>query len=318
MWQAFLDHCLPDPEDQILLQHWGGLALLQRNLPQVILLLTGTGGGGKGTVAGVIRRLVGDENCSELRTQHLGTRFEAGLFHDKTLLIGADVPPDFLSQDSSIFLKAMTGGDRIIAEFKGKREVKPMLGDWNVLVTANSRLKVNIQGDLGAWARRLLLLDFSQPKPATVISHYDDVMMDKEGSGILNWFLVGAQSLRSVLQSGKPFPVTLKQRARIDNLLSESDSVRYFITNHVQPSSMGADTITRSELFEAYLQLCGAREWSPEPSKRFQTRATDLMLEIHQSTVSQHLNRQNHDDGGDRGWIRVMLTGLHDLDSQGL
>lgn len=313
IWQAFLDHCLPDPDDQRLLQHWGGLALLQRNMPQVILLITGTGGGGKGTVAGVIRRIVGDENCTELRTQHLGGRFEAGLFHDKTLLIGADVPPDFLSCDSSAFLKAMTGGDRIIAEFKGKSQVKALVGDWNVMVTANSRLKVNVQGDLGAWARRLLLLDFSQPKPTTVISHYDDVMIDKEGSGILNWFLTGAQSLRIVLQSGSPFPVTPKQRARIDNLLSESDSVRYFITNHVQSSSMGADCITRAELFEAYLQMCGNKEWSPEPNKRFQTRASDLMLEIHQATPTQHLNRESRDDGGDRGWVRVVFTGLHDV-----
>lgn len=313
MWQAFLDHCLPDQDDQRLLQHWGGLALLQRNRPQVILLLTGTGGGGKSTVAGVVRRLVGDENCTELRTQHLGGRFEAGLFHDKTLLIGSDVAPDFLSCDSSAFLKAMTGGDRIIAEFKNKNGVKTLVGDWNVIVTANSRLKVNVQGDLGAWARRLLLLDFSQPKPSTVIPNYHDVMIDKEGPGILNWFLAGAKSLRLVIESGRSFPITPTQRHRVDNLLSESDSVRYFITNHVQASSMAADCITRSELFEAYLQLCGAKEWSPEPNNRFQRRAAELMLELHQATATEHLHRDNREDSGDRGWIRVVFTGLHDL-----
>ena len=93
-------------------------------------------------------------------TAHLGSRFELANFHDRTLLIGSDVPPDFLSCEESQQLKALTGGDRLSVEFKGKSGAKAVVGDWNVIVTANSRLKVNVQGDLGAWSRRLLLLEF--------------------------------------------------------------------------------------------------------------------------------------------------------------
>jgi putative DNA primase/helicase len=315
MWQAFLDHALPEADDQLLLQHWGGLALLQRNEPQVILLLTGTGGGGKGTVAGVIRRLVGDENCSELRTNHLGGRFETGLFHDKTLLMGADVAPDFLSCEGSSFLKAMTGGDRIVAEFKNRNGVKTLIGDWNVIVTANTKLRVNVQGDLGAWSRRLLLLDFSQPKPETVIPRYHDVMIEKEGPGILNWFLAGAESLQRELKQGRAFPVTQKQRARIESLLSESDSIRYFITNHIVSTSMAADNITTSELFEGYLRMCSEKEWTSEPEKRFQRRAAELMLEVHQAIPTNHLNRSNREDSGHRGYLRVAFHRLDEAHS---
>lgn len=307
-WQAFLDHALPQEDDQVLLQRWGGLALLQRNRPQVILLLTGTGGGGKSTVAGVIRRLVGDENCSELRTQHLGGRFELSTFHDRTLLIGSDVAPDFLNCDGSQLLKALTGGDRLNVEFKGKSGAKAVVGDWNVVITANSRLKVNVQGDLGAWSRRLLLLDFSQPKPARVIPNYHEVMVEQEGSGILNWFLRGAQDLCGHIKAGKSFPISDRQRAAIDNLLGESDSVRCFITDHVRGSAMGCDCITTDELYTGYLQMCSSREWSPEPERRFQRRAADLMLEIHQAVPSNHIRRQG-DDGNDlRGYMKVTLT----------
>ena len=38
-------------EDITLLQNWCGLALLGRNIPQVMLILSGTAGGGKGTIA---------------------------------------------------------------------------------------------------------------------------------------------------------------------------------------------------------------------------------------------------------------------------
>ena len=308
MWQAFLDHALPEREDQVLLQRWGGLALLQRNRPQVILLLTGTGGGGKSTVAGLVRRLVGDENCSELRTNHLGSRFELGNFHDRTLLIGSDVPPDFLNCEESQFLKALTGGDRLAVEFKGKSGAKAVVGDWNVIVTANSRLKVNVQGDLGAWSRRLLLLDFSQPKPEKVIPNYHDVMIEREGSGILNWFLEGAEDLCRVMQAGRPFPVTERQRAMIDNLLSESDSVRYFVVNHIRASSMSSDSITSEELYAAYMAMCNNKEWGPEPDKRFQRRAAELMLEIHQAIPSNHIHRSDGQQQQARGYMKVVLT----------
>jgi P4 family phage/plasmid primase-like protien len=312
MWQAFLDHALPDKDDQKLLQHWGGLALMQRNRPQVMLLLTGTGGGGKSTVAGVVRRLVGDENVGELRTQHLGGRFEAATFFDRTLLLGSDVAPDFLSCEEAAFLKALTGGDRISVEFKGRNTQKQMVGDWNVLVTANSRLRVNIQGDMGAWARRLLLLDFSQPKPAVTIPNYHDVLIQAEGPGILNWFLAGAESLSAHLDAGRTFPITPAQRQRIDDLLSESDSIRFFIVNHVRRSSFPTDCITSEALFNAYLQMCSSKDWASEPQRRFQLRANDLMLEVHQAMRSKHLDRDNREDSGQRGYAKVTLCNLED------
>lgn len=314
MWEAFLDHALPEKEDQLLLQRWGGLAMLQRNRSQVMLVLTGTGGGGKSTVAGVVRRLVGDENCSELRTNHLGGRFEVASFHDKTLLIGSDVAPDFLNCDGSQVLKALTGGDRLNAEFKGKSGLKALVGDWNVLVTANSKLKVNVQGDLGAWSRRLLLLDFSQPKPQKVIPNYHDVMIENEGSGILNWFLSGAEDLIRIMRDGHSFPMTDRQRGMVDDLLSESDSVRCFIVNHVRPSSMTSDSVTSDELYHAYLQMCSYKEWSPEPEKRFQRRASDLMLEIHQAMKSNNLGRSGEGDSGQRGYLKVTLVFLDPLE----
>ena len=311
-WQAFLDHALPDQHDQKLLQHWGGLTLMQRNRCQVFLLLTGTGGGGKGTVVSLIRRLVGEDNVGELRTDHLAGRFEAGLLMSKTLLVGADVQPDFLQTDGASRLKAWTGGDYLQAEFKGRSETGSVLGEWNVVVTANSRLRVKIEGDLGAWSRRMLLLEFNQPKPEVVVPNYHDVLLREEGPGILNWFLVGAESLNQLIDGGKPFPLTPRQRQRVDDLLSESDSIRYFIVNHVRRSSMSADTITSEELFAAYLQMCSSKDWASEPQRRFERRAADLMLEVHQANKSVHLDRENREDAGKRGYRNVCLCNIED------
>jgi hypothetical protein len=102
--------------------------------------------------------------------------------------------------------------------------------------------------------------------------------------------------------------MTLRQRQRIDDLLSESDSVRYFITNHVRRSSMSADNVTSEELFNGYLQMCAAKDWASEPQRRFQQRAADLMLEIHQAVPSKHVGRTNGYDDGKRGYLHVMLV----------
>ena len=312
-WQAFLDHALPDKDDQKMLQHWGGMALMQRNRCQVFLLLTGTGGGGKGTMVSLIRRLVGEDNVGELRTDHMAGRFEAGLLMSKTLLVGSDVQPDFLQTDSASRLKAWTGGDYLQAEFKGRSEAGSVLGEWNVVVTANSRLRVKIEGDLGAWSRRMLLLEFNQPKPEAVVPNYHDVLLREEGPGILNWFLAGAESLNQLIDGGKPFPLTTAQRQRVDDLLSESDSVRYFIVNHVRRSSMAADCVTSEGLFHGYLQMCSAKDWQSEPEKRFQRRAAELMLELHQAMRSEHLARENGYDSGKRGYRHVMLVGMDEM-----
>lgn len=85
------------PENDIeTLQLYCGQCLLGINFYQKLLLLTGTPGGGKGTLVSIIRAIVGEANSVELRTEHLGERFELARFIGKTLLIGSDVPSDFL------------------------------------------------------------------------------------------------------------------------------------------------------------------------------------------------------------------------------
>ena len=68
------------PDDVSLVQRYAGACLLGRNLAQKILVLTGTAGGGKSTWLEILERILGSENCSELRTEHLSERFEIARF----------------------------------------------------------------------------------------------------------------------------------------------------------------------------------------------------------------------------------------------
>jgi len=294
-------------EDDVgLLQNWCGLALLGRNIPQVMLILSGTAGGGKGTIVNIIHGIIGERNIHQLRTEHLGSRFETSFYHDKTLLCGADVEPNFLNTPAAHHLKALTGNDLMTTEHKGSSESNMLRGDFNILVTCNSRLMVKLQGDAEAWARRLLWVEFNQPKAAKPIHGFDTWLLRNEGSGILNWMLEGAVRLLAVLDSHEPFPLTAEQRERVNNLLSESDAARTFIMTGVERSAFPLDCVTSTDLFAGYLAFCDERGWTPLSQRGFEMKAKDLMVQIHRACPTNRINRVDH-AGGQRGYQGVVL-----------
>ena len=303
-------------DDITLLQNWCGLALLGRNIPQVMLILSGTAGGGKGTIVNVIHGIVGERNIHQLRTEHLGSRFETSFYHDKTLLCGADVEPNFLNTPAAHHLKALTGNDLMTTEHKGSSVSDLLRGDFNILVTCNSRLMVKLQGDAEAWARRLLWVEFNQPKAARPIHGFDAWLLRHEGSGILNWMLEGAVRLLAVLDVHEPFPLTAEQRERVNNLLSESDAARTFILTGVERSPFPLDWVTSTELFAGYLAFCDERGWSPLAQRAFEMKAKDLMVQIHRACPSKNLSRKEG-FGGQRGFQGVVLKQGAEVESGG-
>jgi P4 family phage/plasmid primase-like protien len=293
-------------DDITLLQNWCGLSLLGRNIPQVMLILSGMAGGGKGTIVNIIHGIIGMADIHQLRTEHLGSRFETSFYHDKTLLCGADVEPNFLNTPAAHHLKALTGNDLMTTEHKGSSMSNLLRGDFNILVTCNSRLMVKLQGDSEAWARRLLWVEFNQPKAAKPIHGFDAWLLRHEGAGILNWMLEGAVRLLAVLDANEPFPVTTEQRKRVNNLLSESDAARTFIMTGMERSAFPLDCVASTDLFAAYLAFCDERGWTPLSQRAFEMKAKDLMVQIHRACPTNRINREDH-AGGQRRFHGVVL-----------
>ena len=293
-------------DDITLLQNWCGLSLLGRNIPQVMLILSGMAGGGKGTIVNIIHGIIGVADIHQLRTEHLGSRFETSFYHDKTLLCGADVEPNFLNTPAAHHLKVLTGNDLMTTEHKGSSMSNLLRGDFNILVTCNSRLMVKLQGDSEAWARRLLWVEFNQPKAAKPIHGFDAWLLRHEGAGILNWMLEGAVRLLAVLDANEPFPVTTEQRKRVNNLLSESDAARTFIMTGMERSAFPLDCVASTDLFAAYLAFCDERGWTPPSQRAFEMKAKDLMVQIHRACPTNRINRGDH-AGGQRGFQGVVL-----------
>ena len=291
------------PEDAVLLQRFAGLFLLGDNIIQRFLVLDGTPGGGKGQLSIVLQNVVGTINCTQLRTEHLGERFELFRFLKKTLLYGADVPADFLNTKGASHIKSLVGGDLLDAERKGGNGSHPVEGRFNVLLTSNCRLRVKLEGDVGAWKRRTTIVRYENPPPEKKIPDFGKLLIETEGSGILNWALLGLALLLQDIRETGDIRLTDRQRGVVSSLMAESDSLRMFLQEHVE-GSVGC-SLTVKEIIEAYAEYCPTKGWNPLPITVIQRQLEGLMLELFHVVKSNSCG----DNGKDRGFRQVRFIG---------
>lgn len=278
------------PEDVELLQKFAGMYLLGYNRAQRLLILDGEAGRGKTQFANAMQAVVGMVNVTQLRTKHLAERFELYRYLKRTLLVGVDVDPDFLSTKGAAVLKGLVGGDWFDAEQKGGTGSFQVQGNFNVLITSNARLHVRLQGDVGAWRRRLSIVRYEAPPPSRKVHDFGGLLARTEGSGILNWALLGAQKVLSEIpDGGGDFVMTPRQRDVVDSLLAESDSLRHFLQDRLIADTYG--DVTCNEIVEAYAAYCPELKWQPLPITEVQTKLEGLMLELFGVTKRHDIKR---------------------------
>jgi len=268
-----------DDDDIALLQYYAGQCLLGRNLTQTILILHGPGGTGKGTCSNVLQQIVGMRNCQELRTDHVSERFELYRYIGRTLLYGADVEPGFLRTPGAHMLKKLVGDDLLSPEGKNSNSSFTIRGNFNVLVACNKRLSVRLAGDVSAWRRRLRIISFREPaKPRPVIIGLDQMLMEQEGAGILNWMILGAAQVLADKRARRTRPLSDAQRERLDTLLGMSDSMRLFLEARVEKRK--GESLEKNDLLEAYADYCGDQRWEPLSEIAARKELNNRMLEM--------------------------------------
>ncbi len=289
--------------DVDILQKYVGQCLLGKNTSQKFLLLTGTAGGGKSTLINIIEQLVGRQNCTELRLEHLGNRFELQRLIGKSLLTGKDVKSNFLNTPGAYKLKALTGSDIMTIEKKGKNESSDIVGNFNAIIASNNRLSISLDGDYDAWFRRLLWIRYENTPPANPITDFDQKLLKEEGPGILNWALSGATK---ILLAGGQIKLTDEQRKLIEDYLASSDIVGHFTKTCVERGEK-SDTLTVSELHLEFHQFCARQNCLPLPGRIFYGKLGDAMLSLHHVPKRTDVSR---DGKNQRGFYGVRLKSV--------
>lgn len=256
------------PDDQRILQRYLGQCLLGENISQTILILRGPAATMKSTTQNIAVKLIGEVNTETLRPEHLGSRFEKARFYGRTLLIGSDVSRNFLSAEASHNLKSLVGGDKTSTEVKNVQGGPVIRGVFNICITSNVDLHIKLDGDRLAWKRRLIILDYFTSPVKAVIPDYASYIIAKEGPGMLRWAVEGAAALLMSVGKSEMMPLSDVQTRRVDDLLSQSDSVNVFVATCVVKDQ--ASHIAGSQLHEAYESYCDLRGWSPVSKRDFE------------------------------------------------
>ena len=220
-------------------------------------------------------------------------------FVGRTLLTGKDVSPTFLMRKGAHVLKALVGGDLLDVEKKCANERVQIRGNFNVGITCNSQLKVKLEGDAGAWERRLMIVDYNKAKPAKPEPCFADRLIREEGQGILAWMMEGAQELLADIEQHGDYALTFAQKERVTQLLSESDSVRQFVDTCVWPET--DSTISSSELISAYGAFCEDKAWEGFDAHEARRKLPHAMLELHNVKMRNDIMRDGKAVRGYKG-----------------
>lgn len=234
-------------------------------------VLLGDGRNGKSTWLHVLRKLLGENNCSSVSVGLLNKPFSAVRLDGKLANITGELPTGKL--DSEIF-KTAIGGEYISASHKGKDEYELKV-ESRFVFACNDMPKF---GDTttGMW-EKLYMIPFNR----YITPEERDIgifkRLEGELSGILNFSLDGLQRLLKRKRLNNP--------TAVNNLLKdyreESDSVyEFYKENIIIDKEFSTQRLTLKDLRASYLAFCRKNDINyPVSSKQLSKRMRRIIKE---------------------------------------
>ncbi|MFD6913788.1 phage/plasmid primase, P4 family [Streptomyces virginiae] len=201
-WEQFLSQIWPDdPAAITALQEWFGYVLSGRTDLQKILLVVGPSRSGKGTIARVLKALVGKENLAGPTLAGLGTNFGLATLVGKSLAIISDAR--LSGNDNSQMVERLltiSGDDTIDVDRKYREQWTGKLPS-RLMILSNEL--PHFGDSSGVIANRFVLLSMR----VSWLGKEDPTLTDRltaEMPGILNWALEGLARLRRTNRITEP------------------------------------------------------------------------------------------------------------------
>ena len=194
-WLAFLDQLFrADPQSIDTLQEWFGLCLTPDTRQQKILMLIGPRRSGKGTIARVLRGLVGKENVAGPTLAGLSTNFGLWPLLGKSVAIISDARLSGRTDGAIVVerLLSISGEDALTID---RKNLEPTTCKLDVRLTILSNELPRLSDSSGALAGRMILLRLRE----SFYGKEDHALSDKllgELPGILLWAIKGWHRLR--------------------------------------------------------------------------------------------------------------------------
>ncbi|MCX3285661.1 phage/plasmid primase, P4 family [Streptomyces sp. NEAU-H22] len=192
-WEGFLAQLWPDdPASITALQEWFGYVISGRTDQQKILLMVGPSRSGKGTIARVLKSLVGKENLAGPTLAGLGTNFGLATLVGKPLAVISDARLSG-NDNSQVVERLLTisGEDTIDVDRKFREQWTGKL-PTRLMILSNEL--PHFGDSSGVIANRFILLSTR----LSWLGREDPTLTDRliaEMPGIINWALEGLARL---------------------------------------------------------------------------------------------------------------------------
>lgn len=278
-WLQFLSGLWPDDEQsRDTLQELIGYFLTPRVHFQKIPMIVGPKRSGKGTIARVARRLLGERNVCGPTLANMAEQFGLGILIGKTLAIIADARIGGRTDTAVIAerLLSISGEDTLSIPRK-------FLPDWNGKLSTRFLLLTNelpkIEDASGALASRFIVLTLHQ----SFYGREDHELLERfipELPGILNWALDGYDRLYARGRFLQPE----SSAALIQEFEDLGSPIGAFIRDRCDVGP--GYEVMQQKVFEAWKTWC--QENGREKAGTIQTLGRNLRAAVPWLTLAQH------------------------------
>jgi len=255
-WFEFLDQVLDGDIERVnLLAEWFGLCLTPETKYQTMTILVGPRRSGKGTVLRILRRVVGEHACCDLRLGTLGELFGLwGLLGKRVAII----PDAHLSHGAEALkalevIKSITGEDALEVHRKMLPSVFVKLQTRIVMACNELPRFGDYAGTLGP---RAAIVPFTNCYEGREDRNLEE-RLRAELPGIFNWALWGLGRLR---KNGK-----FTQPAASEETRREFDRLSSPVQAFVEDACLldGGSQVTKDKLWDAWRAWCEANGHVP-------------------------------------------------------
>ncbi len=251
IWDSCMKAWMAGPESEekgLLLQQFAGYCLSSSMLYDRALFLVGDGGNGKSTFVDTIAMVIGHEGTSHIDLESLYGQYGMHGLIGKRLNVIEEVHGNYYQSNK---LKKLISGETVTIDIKYKPQFtfRPQA---KFIFAVNMMPRVDDTST--ATERRICVAQFKnnfRDNPNTALRS-DVGLLAGELSGILNWMLDGAKSLKEM----KNFVRTEEQTKILAEYRQENSSVEGFVKECLEFEE-GAVTTTR-DLYEDYKQYCNS------------------------------------------------------------
>ncbi|MBQ6772559.1 MAG: toprim domain-containing protein [Synergistaceae bacterium] len=266
-WEKFIYEIMDGDEAKMdLIQEMAGYVLFPDLRLQKCFVLQGEGANGKSVLINVLRKVFGEENCTNVSMSMLGNQFEPIRTKDSLVNFSSETETN-LKGAEQIF-KALVAGDVISAAHKGKDAIEFSSRSVQIMST-NGQLKSSDTSK--GMIRRIIFIRFLRTFEGKDANKNLTQELCGELPGIFNWVYEGYKRLMQNLA----FTVTSENKQLIQDFLNESDPVEVFYIEEAVSYSGNYDA---KELYEKYVEWCKASGHQIQSRNKFTRSFKNVLL----------------------------------------